>query len=301
MIEMRLQGLIAAAHTPFDVNGQLNLSVIEQQAAHFLSQGVRAAFICGSTGESHSLTLEERRQIATRWREVVQGTELKLVVHVGCNCLEDAAELSAHAHQLGVDAIAALSPSYFKPLSLEILIQSMQRIAQRAAGTPFYFYDIPSMTGVQWPMWEFLERAKGAISNLVGLKFTNVDMASLQKCLWADGGRWDILWGVDESLLAAWSLGVNGAVGSSYNFCAPLHLQTLASAARSDWKAARASQYQTVRWIDLLARFGYLAAAKFCLECQGVPVGPTRLPLANLSAAEKTQLREILEEQGFLS
>src|SRR5579862_9385526 len=108
--DFRLQGLVAATHTPFHADGRLNLGVVEKQAEHLLHQGVQTAFIGGSTGESHSLTLEERQLLARRWSEVVKGTRLQLVIHVGSNCLADARTLAAQAQTLGVAALAALSP-----------------------------------------------------------------------------------------------------------------------------------------------------------------------------------------------
>ncbi|MDP1562178.1 MAG: dihydrodipicolinate synthase family protein [Pirellulaceae bacterium] len=301
MNHQRLTGLIAATHTPFDSHGQVNLAVIEPLAEHLIRNGVQAAFVCGSTGESHSLTVEERLQVATRWREVTRGSKLRLVVHVGSNCLTDAATLAEHAEKIGADAIAALSPSYFKPSNVETLIESMAILAGRAPGTPFYFYDIPSMTGVMLSMTRFLELAPRTIPNLVGLKFTNTDMTALQHCLRFSQAKWNILWGVDEVLLAAWALGVRGAVGSSYNFCAPLHLQAIEAMERSDWQTAQQLQYRSVHWIEILSRYGYMAAAKYVMACQGVPVGPARLPLGNLNDEAKQSLRSELEAAGFLS
>lgn len=301
MNHQRLTGLIAATHTPFDSQGQVNLAVIEPLAEHLIRNGVQAAFVCGSTGESQSLTVEERLQVATRWREVTRGTKLRLVVHVGSNCLTDAAALAEHAEKIGADAVAALSPSYFKPGNVETLVESMATLARRAPQTPFYFYDFPGMTGVQLSMTRFLELAPQSIPNLVGLKFSNTDMTALQHCLRFSQAKWNILWGVDEVLLAAWALGVRGAVGSSYNFCAPLHLQAIEAMERSDWQTAQQLQYRSVHWIEILSRYGYMAAAKFCLACQGVPVGPARLPLGNLNDEAKQSLRSELEAAGFLS
>src|SRR3954468_21447917 len=110
----KLHGLVAATHTPFDAEGELNLAVVEKQAAHLLRVGVGAVFIGGTTGESHSLTVDERLALAKRWGEVVKGLQLRLVVHVGSNCIVDGRTLASQAQSLGVAAIAALAPSYFK-------------------------------------------------------------------------------------------------------------------------------------------------------------------------------------------
>src|SRR5262245_54074002 len=111
----RLHGLVAATHTPFHADGSLNLAIVERQAELMAKWQVGAVFIGGTTGESSSLTVEERRALAQRWSEVVRGSALRLVVHVGANCLEDARALAAQAEQLGAHAIAALAPCYFKP------------------------------------------------------------------------------------------------------------------------------------------------------------------------------------------
>jgi len=96
-----LTGLVAATHTPFKSDGSLNLAVVETQAARLLAAGVSAAFINGTTGECLSLSLEERRTLAQRWFEVARGTDLKISVHVGSNCLPDARALATQAEQLG--------------------------------------------------------------------------------------------------------------------------------------------------------------------------------------------------------
>src|SRR5688572_32020682 len=164
----KLHGLIAATHTPFHPDGSLNLAVVETQAAHLLRNGVKTVFIGGTTGESSSLTVEERLALAKRWSEVARGTEIKVIVHVGGNCIADARALAAQAQQLGATAISALSPSYFKPRSLQTLIACCADIASAAPDIPFYYYDIPSLTGVSFPMAEFLCGGRDRIPNLAG-------------------------------------------------------------------------------------------------------------------------------------
>src|SRR5690349_10205207 len=145
MMTQRLNGLVAATHTPFRPDGELNLAAIERQAEHLIRAGVSAVFVGGTTGESHSLTLDERLALARRWAEVVHGSPLRLVIHVGSNCIPDARALASQAQSLGdVAAIAALAPSYFKPASLATLVDCCAAIAAAAPALPFYFYDIPS-------------------------------------------------------------------------------------------------------------------------------------------------------------
>lgn len=297
-MSIKLHGLVAATHTPFDADGQLNLRVVEKQAEHLLRHGVRMAFIAGSTGESHSLTVEERMLLAQRWAEVVRGSDLRFVVHVGSNCLADARRLAAQAQDLGAAAIAALAPSYFKPRTLDALVACCAEIAAAAPAIPFYFYDIPVLTGVQFSMPEFLSHAPKRIPTLAGIKFTNADLMAYQKCLHAQDGHFDIPWGLDEYLLAALALGASGGVGSSYNFAAPLYHRIIAAFQRGDLATARAEQFRSVQLIETLARYGYLGAAKALMGFLGVDVGPARLPNATLTGQQPTQLRADLEALG---
>lgn len=291
----QLHGLVAAAHTPFASDGALNLAIVEKQAAHLLANNVTTVFIGGSTGESHSLSLDERLALAKRWTEVARGSALRVVVHVGSNCLNDARTLAAQAQELGAAAISALSPSYFKPSSVDTLIACCAHVAQAAPATPFYYYDIPVLTGVSLSMPEFLQKAKDRLPTLAGLKFTNVDFMSYQQCLSAEGGRFDIPWGVDEMLLSALACGARGAVGSTYNFAAPLYHRLIAAFSRGDLGTARAEQLRSIQLIRTLARRGYMASAKAFMAMQGVEVGPPRLPNVSLSAGQLKELREELQ------
>jgi N-acetylneuraminate lyase len=294
-----LRGLVVATHTPFHPNGALNLSVVEKQAEHMLKHSLTTVFIGGSTGESHSLSLKERQQLTQRWSEVVRGTPLRVMVHVGTNCLEVAKALAAQAGQLGVRAISSLAPSYFKPSNLSILVDWCSEIATAAPETPFYFYDIPSLTHTSFSMPDFLAQAGQRIPNFRGIKFTNYDLMSYQLCLRVDDGAFDIPWGVDEFLLGALALGARSAVGSSYNFAAPVYQRLLAAFERGDLVTARQEQFRSVQLIKLLAGYGYMGAAKAVMKMLGVDVGRARLPNDNPTPDQVAALRRGLEELGF--
>ena len=294
-----LHGLIAATHTPFDASGELNLAIVERQAAHLVENRIEAAFIGGTTGESHSLALEERRRLAQRWCEVARGAPLRVVVHVGSNCLVDAKELAGQAARLGAPAIAALAPSYFRPPDVSGLIEWCAAVASAAPDTPFYFYDIPVMTHVTFSMPDFLDQAAGRIPTLAGIKFSNYDLLTYQFCLHHNGGAFDIPWGVDEFLLAALALGARGAVGSTYNFAAPIYHRLRDAFERGDINAARREQFRSAQLVKLLARYGYMASAKAVMKMVGVDVGPARLPHSSLTPDQITKLRKDLEKLGF--
>jgi N-acetylneuraminate lyase len=280
-------------------DGSLNLAVVEKQASHLLDHGVFTAFIGGSTGECHSLSLDERHQLARRWMDVIRGTRLQVIVHVGSNCVVDAQALAAQAEKLGAWAIAALAPSYFKPSNLAALIDCCAEIADAAPNTPFYFYDIPALAGVHFSMPDFLAQAQVQVPTLAGIKFTNSDLMAYQLCLRADGGEFDAPYGVDEQLLAALALGAQSAVGSSFNFAAPIYQRLIAAFNEGDLETAREEQFRSVQVIRLLAKYGYLGAAKALMKMIGVDVGPTRLPNGNPTPQQIVALRQQLEEMDF--
>jgi N-acetylneuraminate lyase len=172
-------------------------------------------------------------------------------------------------------------------------------IAAAAPGLPFYFYDIPSWTGVQLSMPQFLQWGRERIPTLAGIKYTNSDLAQFQQCLRFDDGAFDILFGTDEALLAGLTLGAQGAIGSTYNFAAPIYHRVLQAFAAGDAEAARREQACAVALVAAIARYGYLAASKRVMAMLGVDVGPVRLPLRALPADQETLLRRDLEALGF--
>ena len=292
-----LTGLVAAAHTPFHEDGSLAPEVVPLQAAHYARNGVGVTFITGSTGEYASMTREERLRIYEAWAAAGPEHGVEVVAHVGGNCLEDAKFLAAAAAELGFRAFSALAPSYFRPQSLGMLVECCEEISSAACGMPFYYYHIPSKTGVDFDRAAFLRAASGRIPNLAGIKYTDGDLGEYEACCAVEDGRFDMLWGRDETLASALELGARGAVGSSYNFAAPLYHQIIDAHGSGDHDTARAMQEKSVWLIERLAGAGYFGASKALMGWLGVPVGPVRRPLVNPSPAVLAGLREELE--GF--
>lgn len=299
MTSLPLHGLVAATHTPFHSDGSLNLAIVEKQAAHLINNRVLAAFIGGTTGESSSLTLAERQALTTRWSEVLRGSPLRLIVHVGSNCVEDARTLAAQAQELGASGVAALAPCYFKPANAGVLVDTMAEIAAAAPSLPFYYYEIPVLTSLQISPSEFLARAADRIPNLAGIKFTSNNLMEYQLCRNFRDQAFDIPYGFDEILLSALALGAKGAVGSSFNFAAPIYNRVIAAFERGDLETARAEQLRSVQVIQKLASYGYMGAAKATMKMLGVDVGPARLPNTSLSELQAVQLHRELTELGF--
>jgi N-acetylneuraminate lyase len=133
-------------------------------------------------------------------------------------------------------------------------------------------------------MVEFIQKAKEQIPNLAGIKFTDNNFMIMQQCLRLDNGRWDILHGYDEQLLAGLAFGAKGAVGSTYNFMAPLYYGVMKDFENGNLNAARKKQAISIQVVDILNNYGgAIPAGKALMKTVGVNCGPCRLPIKNLN------------------
>jgi len=296
----RFRGLVAAPFTPFHADRSLNLDVIPAYARFLRDKGVGAAFVCGTTGEGLSLTLEERLRIAERWVACADD-RLRVIVHVGHTCLTDARTLTAHAAKIGASAVSALTPCFFKPRNNAEVVNWCEAVASAAPALPFYYYNIPSMTGIDYPVVDFLAQAQDRIPSLAGVKYTHENLPDYKACVAFAQGRYDILFGRDELLLEGTDAGALGAVGSTYNYAAPLYMRLLAARTAGRATEARALQDTAIKMIAICNGIGvtHLAASKALMAMLGVDCGPVRLPLAQPEATQLATLRTRLNEIGF--
>jgi N-acetylneuraminate lyase len=298
MSQFTLGGLVSAPHTPLTGSGDLNLPVIEKQARSLVADGVKGAFICGTTGEGLSLTTAERMTVARRWMDVA-GKDLKVIVHVGHNSQSDAIALAAHAKEIGAAAIAALPPFFFKPANVEQVVGFMRPVAAAGGDLPFYYYHIPSMTGVSLCMADLLEAGAERIPTLRGIKFTHGDLMDYQRCEKALGGRFEIAWGVDEMLLGGLAVGAQCAVGSTYNYAAPLYLKLIEAYRAGDMATAQQCSQRAVEMVVVLLKHGVLRTGKASMAMIGIDCGPTRAPIPPMGKDEAAVVRKAYEAIGF--
>jgi N-acetylneuraminate lyase len=300
MKTFRLPGLCAAAVTPFDEHGKPRLEQVSPIVDSLIRRGVSGLYVCGSTGEGVSQTDAERMAVAEAYVNAA-GNRLPVVVQVGQNSLTAARELAYQAQAIGADGISATCPSYFKINDLELLVDAMTYVASSVPDLPFYYYHIPALTGVDFDMVEFLRLAGPRNPNLVGLKFTTPLLHQYQQCLELDGGRFDILWGVDEMLLAALATGAAGAIGSTYNIAAPVYLRIIEAFERGDLATARQWQARAIRFIGILASFPFHSALREVMRLQGLDCGHCRLPMRPLTANERAALKAELDAIEFFA
>lgn len=293
-------GLVAATFTAFHADGAVNLGAIERQAEELARQRLRGAFVCGTSGEFASLMVPERMEIARRWREVA-GPDLEIIVHVGHTCVGDAQILAAHAEQIGATGIAAVGPYYFRPRAVADVVAFSARIASAAPNTPFFYYHIPSFTGVTLPMAEFLPAAAAAIPTFAGLKFTYENLAEYAQCVAYQNGRYEIFFGRDEMFLGALAMGASSGVGTTYNFSAPLFQRLSRAFARGDLDEARRCQGLANQMVETAVAHGGMPAFKAMMRWFGVDCGPCRPPLVSLDDERAGRLRSDLERIDFFA
>jgi len=228
------------------------------------------------------LTMNERKIVAEEWVKY-NSADFKVIVHVGTTSSKQSKELAMHAQKIGAHAIGSMGPIFLKPEKMSELIAFCADLASGAPELPFYYYHIPSVSGVHFPMAAFIKEASTQIPNFRGIKFTDSNFMAMQQCLKLDNGKWDILHGFDEILLAGLALGAQGAVGSTYNYMAPLYNQIIADFENGRIDEAREKQAVSVKVVEVLLKYGgAVVAGKALMRHFGIDCGPCRLPLENL-------------------
>lgn len=294
-----MTGLVPATFTPMHQDGSLNLTQAVPMVERLLAHKVKALFVCGTTGESASLSTLERKATLEAFIAASAG-RIPVVAHVGHTALADARDLAAHAQQVGAVAIAALPPFYFKPDSVDVLVACMADIAAAAPALPFYYYHIPHLTGVTLDMVAFLRRAADRIPTLAGIKYTAPTLYEFQTCAALDGGRFNMVFGVDEMLLSGLAAGAQGAVGSTFNLAAPLYREVMSLFAAGNHAEAQRLQLLSARMVLTIKKYRPLPALKSMMKMAGVDCGPMRLPMVAMAPDEVDALKRDLAEIDFL-
>ncbi|MEC9037282.1 MAG: dihydrodipicolinate synthase family protein [Verrucomicrobiota bacterium] len=295
-----LNGLIAATFTPFDQNGKLNLDPIPRIVEHHAKCSINALFINGTTGEGPSLTEQERIIVAESYAKEAKSHGIKSIIHVGHESLLAAGSFAAHAAEIGADCISAVPTSYFKPSSLNGLIDHLSAITSHAPDIPFYYYHIPRMNSVQFDMLELLQAAEKDLPSLVGIKYSASELSTFVECKKYKDGKYNMLYGSDEMLLAGLAMGADGAVGSTYNFLAPLYNKVISEFEANNKQSAQIHQAKSAELIRAIISTAGFPGLKVAMAIAGFDCGPHRLPLKTPSPGIVDELRNRLESAGFL-
>ena len=293
----KLKGLVAAAHTPFNPDGSVNLALIPKQAETLIKQKVVGVYISGTTGEGICCSIEERKAVFDAWVKAAKG-KLILIAHIGALALPDVQELGAYAVKCGMDATSIVPPNFFKPGSVDALIAYLKEALKTSEKLPFYYYHT-GMSGVNFDMQTFLEKADGKIKNLAGIKFNYPDLYMFQRCQRCCGGKYDITWGVDEWFSGAVAIGAESAIGSTYNYSAGIYYKIWDAVKAGDIKKAKAGMKKVCDIVDILVQYGGVAGGKAMMAVWGLDMGGVRLPNISLTDEQKADCVKRLKKIGY--
>ena len=298
----KIIGLIDAPFTPFLPNGDVNYEPIPAYAAMLKKNGLTGVFINGSSGEGYMLTTEERIKLTEKWIENAPAG-FKVIVHVGSCCVRDSRKLAEHAQACGAWGVGAMAPPFPKIGRVEELVKYIEEIAVGAPDLPFFFYHIPAFNGAFLPMLDLLKTVDGRVPNFAGIKYTFESLYEYNQCRRYANGKFDMLHGQDETILASMALG--GARGgicgtSNYNGRCLTGIQEAFYA--GDMEKARRLQEYAQDVIDVICHFrGNIVGGKRIMKLIGLDLGPNRTPFRNVTDEEEVRLKAELEAIDFFN
>ncbi len=295
----KIKGLIAPVFTPMYDNGEVALEKIADYGEYIIEKDLAGVFIAGSSGEGMLLTSKERKAIVEEWAPY-DSEEFKLIVHVGHTSYKEAQELARHAQDNNAFAISTMGPVFLQSDDVHSLVDYCAKIAEAVPDTPFYYYHIPLRTSLNVNMVQFLKLATQRIPNFAGIKFTHNNLMEMQQCMMFEDGKYDILHGSDVTLLTGLVLGLEGAIGTTYNFASDWYKQLIKAVEASDLAEARKIQIRIVKLNELLSKYGGgIVAGKAMLKIAGLDCGPCRTPLKKLDNEGLKNLTNDLTSIGF--
>ena len=284
----KYQGIIPAFYACYDEAGAISPDAVRALTRYLIGKGVNGLYVGGSSGECIYQSVAERKLVLENVMAEAKG-RVTIIAHVACNNTADSRELAAHAESLGVDAIAAIPPIYFK-LPPYAIAQYWNDISAAAPNTDFIIYNIPQLAGVALSTDLLREMLKNP--RVIGVKNSSMPTQDIQ--MWRDEGA-IVFNGPDEQLISGLAMGAVGGIGGTYAVMPELYLAIYALTQAGDLAAAREIQNEACRIIYKMcsARGNMYAVIKAILRKQGGPdCGGVRLPLAPLTQADQAVVDE---------
>lgn len=281
-------GACTALVTPF-LKGKLNLTMLKILLQRQMDAGIGAVVLCGTTGESPTLSDEEKITIFRCGKEYA-GKGCTIIAGTGSNDTVHAIALSRAAEEAGADGLLVVSP-YYNKATPEGLVAHYTAVAN-AVHIPVILYNVPSRTGVDIPVAVYQELAKTA--NIIGVKEASTDITKIAKikalCP-ADFGVWS---GNDDMTVPVMSLGGLGVISVASNVC-PMQMQAMSQAALAgDFDSAAALQLELLPLIQLLFCEVNPIPVKAAMELLGYDCGSCRMPLTDLSPEHRLRLKNLV-------
>ena len=280
----KYEGIIPAFYACYDEKGAVNPEAVRELTRWFISKGVQGLYVGGSSGECIYQSKEDRKIVLENVMAEAKG-KLTIIAHIACNNTADSCELAAHAESLGVDAIAAIPPIYFK-LPPYAIAKYWNDMSAAAPNTDFIIYNIPQLAGVALSVPLLKEMMKNP--RVIGVKNSSPATQDIQ--MWRDEGikanrEFVVFNGPDEQLTSGLVMGAIGGIGGTYGAMPELYVKLYQLVKEGDLATALDLQNECCRIIyKLCSGHGNMyAMIKEALRRMGCPdCGSVRAPLAEL-------------------
>ncbi|MDA9802911.1 dihydrodipicolinate synthase family protein [bacterium] len=284
---MDLTGVYVPLVTPFDESGRIDQAQLGAAVEAMVAAGVHGIVACGTTGEGYALSLEERRAVTGRIKEVVAGT-VPILGGVGGMSTDQALDHALLAKALELDGLMVAAPAYCLPTPTELATHVSAVV--NAANLPTVLYDYPQRTGVSFDI-ETLD-ALAPMELIIGIKEASGDLDRVAEISSRYGDSIDIVCGADAAAPVFFDAGVRCWIGGIANLLPTAHLAMLDPTTRSEAYAA------IVPILEFIESGRYNAKIKAGMAMLGLDVGIPRAPLAAVDAATSAELAELLDAAG---
>jgi 4-hydroxy-tetrahydrodipicolinate synthase len=290
----RIGGLFSALITPFDSRGRVDADRLAELVRFQIAKGVDGIYPCGSTGLGPMLTLAERKLVAETVVKTAHGRAC-VVVQVGCTDTRSTVELAKHAEKVGADAVASLTPYYYKPGD-KAIFKHFEAVAA-AVRIPVLAYNIPPFTGNNlMPAAVALMAKDGTIQ---GIKDSSQNFLQLEDLIAAVPEHFVVMNGTEEYGLFAIMAGADGLVSGGASALPELFKSMVLAEKKGDHRAAIAAQ-KTVLRVKELAKPSPIAAYYAILRERGIDCGIPRAPFLPLEGANADRTITGLKDLGLL-
>ena len=294
MDKKKYSGIIPAFYACYDKNGDISAEATEALTEYLISKGITGLYVCGSSGECIYQGVAERKKTLEHVMKVARG-RITVIAHVACNNTNDSCELAAHAESLGVDAIAAIPPIYFR-LPDYAIAEYWNTISKAAPNTDFIIYNIPQLAGVALTPSCLSEMLKNP--RVIGVKNSSMPVMDIDTFKAIGGEDFVVFNGPDEQLAAGLVMGAVGGIGGTYGAIPELYVKIKERVDAHDSEGAYKLQRVANEIISALCScHGHMyAVIKETIKIRtGLDLGGVRSPLANLTEDDMPKVQRAVE------
>lgn len=287
----KYKGVIPAFYACYDGEGNISPERVQALTKYFVEKGVKGVYVNGSSGECIYQSVEDKKIVLENVMKAAEG-RLTVIAHVACNSTKDSMELARHAESLGVDAIAAIPPIYFR-LPEHAIAQYWNDISSAAPNTDFVIYNIPQLAGVALTMNLFAEMRKNP--RVIGVKNSSMPVQDIQMFKDAAGEDYIIFNGPDEQFISGRVIGAEGGIGGTYGVMPELFLKMDEYVKAGEIEKAKEVQYaaNAVIYKMCSAKGNMYGVIKAILKInEGLELGGVRKPLPSLVDADQAVVEE---------